>query len=304
MRATWASTSYAAPISAYDRRARVIWVETIVNGVLVGGLYGLLGVGLALIVGVMRVVNVSHGAFIVLAAFMGVSLSGLVPSIHPLVLLVPIVLVFFALGYVMQAALFNKIVARPDPFAAILRTFGLGVVMRNVMLEGYGAADAHGRNAGPCERPRPWPVDRRLAVADARSLNGALRRVAAGLDADDVRPNRARHRRQPRSGAADGRESRARLQCCHGARARPGERRRCAAGDPLQLHRVLGCGTAADRLRGRRARGARIVLGCDAWRHSARRRAARRPQVRSERRAALCASAVLRRRAAEAERPV
>jgi len=117
----------------------VIWVETIVNGVLVGGLYGLLGVGLALIVGVMRVVNVSHGEFIVLAAFMGVSLSGLVPSIHPLVLLVPIVLVFFALGYVMQATLFNKVVARPDPFAAILLTFGLAVVMRNVMLEGYGA---------------------------------------------------------------------------------------------------------------------------------------------------------------------
>ena len=117
----------------------MIWVETIINGVLFGGLYGLLGVGLALIVGVMRVVNVSHGEFIVLAAFMGVSLAGLVPSVHPLVFLVPIVLVFFGLGYVLQAVLFNKIVSRPDPFAAILLTFGLAVVMRNVMLEGYGA---------------------------------------------------------------------------------------------------------------------------------------------------------------------
>jgi len=117
----------------------VIWVETIINGVLFGGLYGLLGVGLALIVGVMRVVNVSHGEFIVLAAFMAVSLAGLVPSVPPLVFLVPIVLVFFGLGYALQAVLFNKIVSRPDPFAAILLTFGLAVVMRNVMLEGYGA---------------------------------------------------------------------------------------------------------------------------------------------------------------------
>src|SRR5580765_1522134 len=45
-----------------------------INGVLYGGLYGLLGVGLALSVGVMRVVNLSHGEFIVLSAFIGVSL--------------------------------------------------------------------------------------------------------------------------------------------------------------------------------------------------------------------------------------
>ena len=67
----------------------MIWIETIVNGVLYGGLYGLLGVGLALIVGVMRVVNLSHGEFIVLSAFVGVSLAHIVPGVHPLVLLRP-----------------------------------------------------------------------------------------------------------------------------------------------------------------------------------------------------------------------
>ena len=70
----------------------MIWVETVINGVLYGGLYGLLGVGLALIVGVMRVVNLSHGEFIVLSAFIGVSLVGAVPWVHPLVLLVPVAL--------------------------------------------------------------------------------------------------------------------------------------------------------------------------------------------------------------------
>src|SRR5262249_10911871 len=65
----------------------MIWLETIINGILYGGLYGLLGVGLALIVGVMRVVNLSHGEFIVLSAFIGVSLLGVFPWVHPLVLL-------------------------------------------------------------------------------------------------------------------------------------------------------------------------------------------------------------------------
>jgi branched-chain amino acid transport system permease protein len=117
----------------------MIWVETIINGILFGGLYGLLGVGLALIVGVMRVVNVSHGEFMVLSAFLGVSLAGLVPGMHPLALLVPVLLISFGLGYVLQAVLINRIITRPDPFAAILLTFGLAVVMRNLMLEGYGA---------------------------------------------------------------------------------------------------------------------------------------------------------------------
>jgi len=117
----------------------VIWIETIVNGVLVGGLYGLLGVGLALIVGVMRVVNVSHGEFMVLSAFMGVSLAGMLPWLHPAALLVAILVLFFGLGYALQAVLINRVIGRPDPFAAILLTFGLAVVMRNLMLEGFGA---------------------------------------------------------------------------------------------------------------------------------------------------------------------
>jgi len=117
----------------------MIWVETIVNGVL----YGLLGVGLALIVGVMRVVNLSHGEFIVLSAFIGVALLGVFPWIHPLVLLLPVAVIAFGLGFALQAVLINRVVTRPDPFAAILLTFGVAVVMRNLMVEVYGADLRH-----------------------------------------------------------------------------------------------------------------------------------------------------------------
>ena len=117
----------------------MMWLETVINGVLYGGLYGLLGVGLALIVGVMRVVNLSHGEFIVLSAFIGVSLAGLFPWLYPLALLLPVALIAFALGFGLQAVLVNRVVTRPDPFAAILLTFGVAVVMRNLMVEVFGA---------------------------------------------------------------------------------------------------------------------------------------------------------------------
>jgi branched-chain amino acid transport system permease protein len=117
----------------------MMWLETVINGVLYGGLYGLLGVGLALIVGVMRVVNLSHGEFIVLSAFIGVSLAGLFPWLYPLALLVPVALIAFVLGFGLQAVLVNRVVTRPDPFAAILLTFGVAVVMRNLMVEVFGA---------------------------------------------------------------------------------------------------------------------------------------------------------------------
>jgi len=121
----------------------MMWVETIINGILYGGLYGLLGVGLALIVGVMRVVNLSHGEFIVLSAFIGVSLVGAFPWVHPLVMLLPVAVIAFGLGVALQAVLINRVVTRPDPFAAILLTFGVAVVMRNLMVEIYGADLRH-----------------------------------------------------------------------------------------------------------------------------------------------------------------
>src|SRR5262249_44406857 len=115
----------------------VIWVETVVNGMLYGGLYGLLGGGRALIVGVVRVVNLSHGEFIVVSAFIGGSPSGSLAPGYPL----PPALLRGPprLRPLLQAALVNRVVTRPDPFASILLTFGVAVVMRNLMVEGFGA---------------------------------------------------------------------------------------------------------------------------------------------------------------------
>ncbi|HEY5210008.1 MAG TPA: branched-chain amino acid ABC transporter permease [Stellaceae bacterium] len=114
------------------------WVGLIINGLCLGGLYGMLGVGLALVTGVMRFVNISHGEFIVMAAFLGVFASLQVPGINPLWLIVPVAIVFFFVGYGVQAVLFNKVVTAPDFLAPILLTFGFSIVLQNVMFEAFG----------------------------------------------------------------------------------------------------------------------------------------------------------------------
>src|SRR5262249_29247390 len=115
------------------------WVETLLNGALLGGLYGLLGIGLALVFGVMRVVNIAHGEFMVLGAFIAVMLASIFPSIMPLLLLVPVVLISLGVGWIYQATIVNRVVRSPDPLAPLLLTFGVSVILRNAMAEVFGA---------------------------------------------------------------------------------------------------------------------------------------------------------------------
>ena len=116
----------------------MVWVGTIINGVLLGGLYGLFGVGLALVFGVTRIVNIMHGEFIALSAFIALGISILLPNAHPLLLIAPLVVVSFILGYALQALFVNRAMRLPDPVAPLLLTFGLSVIVRNLMVETFG----------------------------------------------------------------------------------------------------------------------------------------------------------------------
>jgi branched-chain amino acid transport system permease protein len=116
----------------------LVWVATIANGVLLGGLYGLFGVGLALVFGVTRIINIMHGEFIALSAFIALGISTVLPNIHPLLLIAPVVVVSFGLGYAVQAIFVNRSMRLPDPLAPLLLTFGLSVIVRNLMVEAFG----------------------------------------------------------------------------------------------------------------------------------------------------------------------
>jgi branched-chain amino acid transport system permease protein len=120
-------------------------VETLVNGLLVGGIYGLLALGLALAFGIMRIVNVAHGEIIVLAAFAGLFLTHSL-GINPFLAIPIVAAVFFAAGYGLQGYVLNRLVGR-NPLPPLLATFGLSTMLRNLMVEGYGA-DIHRIDAG------------------------------------------------------------------------------------------------------------------------------------------------------------
>lgn len=115
----------------------MIWVETIINGMLLGGLYALIGLGLGYAFGIMRVVNVAQGDFIVAAAFIGVALVPWTP-VSPLLVIVPVAIISFIFGIILQRLMINRVLGQ-DQIPQILLTFGLAIVLRNGMVQLFGA---------------------------------------------------------------------------------------------------------------------------------------------------------------------
>ena len=113
------------------------WVNAVVQGVLLGGLYALFAAGLSLIFGVMRLVNIAHGDFIVLAAYLGLTTTTML-GIHPFLALLIVMPLMAGIGYALQRGVLNLTLG-PDILPPLLVTFGLSVVIQNALLEGYTA---------------------------------------------------------------------------------------------------------------------------------------------------------------------
>ncbi|MEX0404549.1 branched-chain amino acid ABC transporter permease [Aquibium sp. LZ166] len=126
----------------------MIWIDTIVQGILLGGLYALFAAGLSLVFGVMRLVNLAHGDLIVLGAFLIlvlVTALGLNPFIAAAVALP----VMFGLGWLLQYHVLNRTLG-DDILPPLLVTFGLSIVIQNALLESF-SADSRRIPAGALE---------------------------------------------------------------------------------------------------------------------------------------------------------
>ena len=113
------------------------WLNALVQGILLGGLYALFAAGLSLIFGIMRLVNIAHGDLIVLAAYLGLSTTVLL-GVHPFLALLVVMPVMAGIGYVLQRGLLNQTLG-DDILSPLLVTFGLSVILQNALLEGYSA---------------------------------------------------------------------------------------------------------------------------------------------------------------------
>ncbi len=124
------------------------WIDTVLQGLLLGGLYALFAVGLSLMFGVMRLVNIAHGDFIVLAAFLAIGIALGVPA-GPALLLAMTLPVMIAAGYGLQRGVLNRTLGK-DILPPLLVTFGLSIIIQNVLLEVF-SADSRGLSAGGLE---------------------------------------------------------------------------------------------------------------------------------------------------------
>jgi len=115
----------------------MVWFDTVVQGVLLGGLYALFATGLSLIFGVMRLVNLAHGDLSILAAFVAIAVVQTL-GINPLVALALVVPVMAGLGWLLQRAVLNRLLGR-GLLPPVLVTFGLSIIIQNVLLEVFSA---------------------------------------------------------------------------------------------------------------------------------------------------------------------
>jgi branched-chain amino acid transport system permease protein len=115
----------------------MIWVNQLIQGVLLGGYYALLACGLSFMFGVMRIINLAHGSLAVVAAYLLFVLAERF-DVHPFVGLVAVVPVMALFGWVLHRVVLERS-ARAGELVPILSTFGLAIVLDNSLFAIFGA---------------------------------------------------------------------------------------------------------------------------------------------------------------------
>ena len=142
------------------------WVNAVVQGVLLGGLYALFACGLSLLFGVMRIINLAHGDLALLGTFMVfVVVDNLGWS--PFAALILVLPGAAAVGWLLQRLMFDRAM-RGGELAPLLATFGLSIVIGNLLLEIF-SADTHGLSAGAIETSA-WRISSDLSIGALPAL--------------------------------------------------------------------------------------------------------------------------------------
>lgn len=113
------------------------WLDGLIQGILLGGLYAQYALGMALMFGVMRVVNITHGDLVILLALVGISLATTF-SLGPWSVLVILVVLGAVIGVILQRLILNRVVGA-DPLPSLIATFGLSIALQNAMLQIWSA---------------------------------------------------------------------------------------------------------------------------------------------------------------------
>ena len=138
------------------------WVNAIIQGILLGGLYALLACGLSLTFGVMRIINLAHGDIAILGAYLVwevVDRTTMSPFLAALIVLPGM----FVLGYLLQILLLERSL-RAGPLVPLLTTFGLAIVIQNLLLQVFSPdVQSLGGNAGMITTAS-WQITGQLSI--------------------------------------------------------------------------------------------------------------------------------------------
>ncbi|MDR2295827.1 MAG: branched-chain amino acid ABC transporter permease [Clostridiales Family XIII bacterium] len=107
-------------------------IQSIIQGLLLGGLYAAVGIGMSMIFGIVRITNLAHGDFLILAAFISLFVMNAL-GCNPFLSLIIVIPVMFLIGYVIQVTMLNKVLSRgAEP--PLLITFGFSIIIQNLLL--------------------------------------------------------------------------------------------------------------------------------------------------------------------------
>jgi branched-chain amino acid transport system permease protein len=113
------------------------WLDGLIQGIMLGGLFAQYALGMALMFGVMRIVNITHGDLMILLGLVGISLAAKF-SLGPWSVLVILVALGAILGLFLQSLILNRVVGA-DPLPSLIATFGLSIALQNAMLQIWSA---------------------------------------------------------------------------------------------------------------------------------------------------------------------
>lgn len=109
------------------------FLEPLINGILLGGLFAVIGIGLSLIFGIMKQVNLAHGEMMILASYLGFVCMHFF-GIHPLFCLIFVIPSLFVAGFLLQNYLFNRVLGKGmEPYLMV--SFGLSIILQNALLK-------------------------------------------------------------------------------------------------------------------------------------------------------------------------
>lgn len=172
----------------------MVYLQVLVNGLTLGALYACLAVGFSLVWGVLNVINMLHGSLIILGGYL-TYFAWLHWKLHPLVALLPVAALLFALGWVLQATMINRLVRQPV-LTTLTVTFGLDMILYNAMNVGFDATprrvtlDLGTLAAGPVVVAWDRIVAFALALALTLLLYAVMRSSRAGRAIVAVRMDR------------------------------------------------------------------------------------------------------------------